>query len=1008
MKILSRSHGFIKALLFAFAIFFFVFGQVFAIERVSLTSGGLQASGGSTIPSVSSDGRYVAFQSTASDIVSGDVNGVSDIFVYDRNTNSVQRVSISTAGIQGNAASASPSISADGRYVAFDSAATNLVVGDDEGLSDIFVHDRQMGTTERVSIDGLGEGGDNDSNLPDISSDGRYVSFISYAANLVGGDTNIVQDIFVFDRDADTMERVSVNSFGAEADNASGASFKPSISGDGRYVAFDSTATNLITGDANFNQDAFVHDRQTGSTELVSIDDTGLVQGNGVSIPTDISSDGRYVVVLSAADNLVGGDGNGVVDMFVYDRTTETIERVSVDDAGTEGDSDSDTGSISDDGRYVVFASIASNFSVDDGNSDNDVFVYDRTEDMVQILSVDDSGDEGDGASYRPVISNDGLFIAFMSNATDLVSGDTNGNFDIFINDVPHTPTDMTLSNNSIDENSSPGTLIGSLTTTDANVDDNHAYSFTCTVPGADDGSFQISGSNLQSAASFDFETDNSYSICIRTTDGYGETYDENFTITINNVNENTTGSGGGGPDEGCTDTSANNYDDDAEVDDGSCEYDPTVGCIDALALNFEPLATISGGVCIYPAIYYGCTDNSANNFDDDAVINDGSCEYDDPVGVTDISGCMDADATNYNPSATLADGSCSYIDIPIDTDPPSGPGPSNPSNPGSGGGSNGGSFNPPKEILDVIVPVGLAIPLLVTLIQNSGLVASALSIPIRIWTIIPTLMGYKRRKRPWGTVYDSVTKQPLDPVYVTLFGADKKEVTTSITDIDGRYGFFVPGGMYSMSANKANYKFPSEKMAGKTSDELYDSLYFGGDVEVKGKEEVINKNIPMDAIDFNWNEFEKGKNKQLMKFYSSLDLFFGRTAKILFVAGLLSSVFLSIFAPSVLNWVFLGIYGVIIILAFFGIKPRGSGHVFERSSGYPLSFGILRVFSAELNREVGHTVIGKTGKYFILVPKGKYYMKIQKKTGEDSYTDIYKSESFRARNGYIDKIIKI
>ncbi len=267
-------------------------------------------------------------------------------------------------------------------------------------------------------------------------------------------------------------------------------------------------------------------------------------------------------------------------------------------------------------------------------------------------------------------------------------------------------------------------------------------------------------------------------------------------TTTLTNIDSGGGGGGGGGgSDEGCTDPLANNFDSSADDDDGSCEYDPTTGCMDTVALNFEPLATISGGVCIYPAIYYGCTDNSANNFDDDAVINDGSCEYDDPVGVTDISGCMDADATNYNPSATLADGSCSYIDIPIDTDPPGGPGPSNPSNPGSGGGSNGGSFNPPKEILKVIVPVGLAVPLLVTLIQNSGLVASALSIPIRIWTIIPTLMGYKRRKRPWGTVYDSVTKQPLDPVYVTLFGADKKEVTTSITDIDGRYGFFVPAG---------------------------------------------------------------------------------------------------------------------------------------------------------------------------------------------------------------------
>jgi Tol biopolymer transport system component len=212
-----------------------------------------------------------------------------------------------------------PSISADGRYVAFESYATNLVDDDTNGTSDIFVHDRQTGDTERVSVRSNGDEANEQSYAASISADGRYVAFFSEATDLVDDDNNGTPDVFVHDRQTGDTERVSVLSNGDEAD---GFSFNPSISADGRYVAFPSYATNLVDDDTNGDWDVFVHDRQTGTTERVSVHSNGD-EANEHSYVASISADGRYVAFESDATNLVDDDGNGLQDVFVHDRGAE-------------------------------------------------------------------------------------------------------------------------------------------------------------------------------------------------------------------------------------------------------------------------------------------------------------------------------------------------------------------------------------------------------------------------------------------------------------------------------------------------------------------------------------------------------------------------------------------------------------------------------------------------------------------------------------------------------------
>jgi archaellum component FlaF (FlaF/FlaG flagellin family) len=361
------------------------------------------------------------------------------VFVHDRQTGQTTRVSVSSTGQQANARSEFGSISADGRYVTFTSGASNLVPGDTNRWSDVFVHDRQTGQTTRVSVSSTGQQANDESRLPEISADGRYIAFQSRASNLVPGDTNGWSDVFVHDRQTGQTTRVSVSSTGQQAD---WSSENPAISADGRYVTFQSGASNLVPGDTNYSGDVFVHDRQTGQTTRVSISTTGQ-QANDWSEFGSISADGRYVTFTSFASNLVPGDTNDIWDVFAHDRQTGQTTRVSVSSTGQQANNLSGAGSISDNGRYVTFSSEASNLVPGDtqmcfiGSWINcrDVFVHDRLTGQTTRVSISSTGQQGNSWSGGSWISADGRYVTFTSFASNLVPGDTNDTWDVFVHD---------------------------------------------------------------------------------------------------------------------------------------------------------------------------------------------------------------------------------------------------------------------------------------------------------------------------------------------------------------------------------------------------------------------------------------------------------------------------------------------------------------------------------------------------------------------------------------------
>jgi Tol biopolymer transport system component len=296
------------------------------LRTASPGADGTQPNGISIEPSIDADGRYVAFTSYASNLVAGDGNGSNDVFVRDLVAGSTRLVSLSSDGRQGDGGSGTAAISADGRYVAFASDAGNLVAGDTNDSTDIFVRDLVAGTTRLVSRSSAGGPADGSSSGPAISATGRYVGFESAAANLVAGDTNGLTDVFVRDLRHGTT-RVSLATGGHT--QADGWSARPAVSADGRYVSFTSAGTNLVAGDSNGRDDVFVRDRRYGRTYRVSVGAHG--QSDADSRGGAMSPDGRYVAFESSGMNLVAGDTNLVADVFRRDRSTRATLRVSLD-----------------------------------------------------------------------------------------------------------------------------------------------------------------------------------------------------------------------------------------------------------------------------------------------------------------------------------------------------------------------------------------------------------------------------------------------------------------------------------------------------------------------------------------------------------------------------------------------------------------------------------------------------------------------------------------------------
>jgi Tol biopolymer transport system component len=405
--------------------------------RASMSSSAVQGDGDSYGVSLSGDGQLVAFWSTATNLVSGDTNGLSDAFVASvppalpptptptatpTPTPQVDMISVSSSGVAGNGDSGSPSVSNDGRYVAFHTLASNLVSGDTNGISDVYLRDRNAGTTVRIgpgrdpeiSADGRfvayeddqlmirvyelatsqtevvskassGEEANNDSRHPTISSDGRYVAFSTRASNLAAGDTNNDHDIYVHDRTTAQTTKISTSTV---------VSNSASISGDGRLVAFVRPARSFVT-----SGDILVHDRQTGVTTVVS-PTGGIDEQNDTPL---LSGDGRYVAYTSDDDSLVPGDTNGGFDGFVHDLQTGAVELGSINPDGSQVCETCGGGisGISDTGRFVTFSS-----------SDH-VMVRDRTEGVTVKLV------EGWAAG----LSGDGAFIAFIRDSGGILQG---------------------------------------------------------------------------------------------------------------------------------------------------------------------------------------------------------------------------------------------------------------------------------------------------------------------------------------------------------------------------------------------------------------------------------------------------------------------------------------------------------------------------------------------------------------------------------------------------------
>ncbi|MEU4243306.1 hypothetical protein [Actinoplanes sp. NPDC026619] len=396
-------------------------------ERVSVSSAGAQGDAQAISGKLSADGRYVVFDSNASTLVPGDTNDNGDVFLRDRQTNVTTRLSLSATGEQGNGSSDSPQISADGRYVTFISYSSNLVPGPRPEIGyDVYLLDRQTGTLNRISETPDGTPSDGDNYNPSISADGRYVVFQTYATNLLPGVVG--GNVLLYDRTTDQLSPVSVAPDGTATESRG---YGPSISGNGRYVAFLSYSADLAPGDTNGVGDVYVRDLVAGTTVRASVAEDGH-EVTGDSRGGEVSDNGR-VTFWSEDSTLVPDDTNGADDVFVRDLVAGTTRLVSTSTDGAPGDGYSGGPAITANGRYVVFHSAATNFAAGDTNGVEDIFRKDLQTGTTTLVSRRTNGAQGNGSSVNPNITPNGKIISYGSGATNLTAGDTNGQTDLFV-----------------------------------------------------------------------------------------------------------------------------------------------------------------------------------------------------------------------------------------------------------------------------------------------------------------------------------------------------------------------------------------------------------------------------------------------------------------------------------------------------------------------------------------------------------------------------------------------
>ncbi|MCB8975845.1 MAG: PD40 domain-containing protein [Ardenticatenaceae bacterium] len=424
-------------------------------------------------PSLSADGRYLAFLSNVATLVPNDTNALGDAFVLDRQTGQIERVSVTSAGAQAAFGACCDEytvvISGNGRYVAFSSFSNDLVPDDTNVAQDIFLHDRQTGVTSVVSVDSSGNPANGNSYYPSISANGRFIAFESQATNLISDDTNGFKDVYVHDTQTGQTVRVSMTHDGQQSNHDSFITINRAISDDGRFVSFDSYASNLVPNDTNSVRDAFVHDRdadndgifdEPGATTTVRVSvATDGTEGNGhlaESYQPALAGNGRFVTFYSYATNLVADDTNLTLDVFVRDRDTDAdgifdepgavlTERVSVSSSGGQSNGGSGWGSMTADGRFVTFYSYATNLISGVNGAQQQIFLHDRQTGETIRLSETSSGDNPNNNSNGSMIAADGNVVAFTSLASNLVDGDTNGTYDVFLYDPTASPVSYQL-----------------------------------------------------------------------------------------------------------------------------------------------------------------------------------------------------------------------------------------------------------------------------------------------------------------------------------------------------------------------------------------------------------------------------------------------------------------------------------------------------------------------------------------------------------------------------------
>jgi hypothetical protein len=412
-----------------------------AFDRVSVSGTGAQSDQPSGNAAMSGDARYVVFQSVSTTLVPGDTNDIGDVFLRDRRAGTTVRVNVSSTGTQADDHGYESVVSSNGRYVAFLSSATNLVPDDTNGIADVFVRDVQAGTTTRVNVDDagtqarVGPGMDGEwSSRVTISADGRFVAFQSGADNLVAGDSNDTVDVFVHDRRKSSTARVSVTNAGTQSRHGG---FNPALSADGRHVAFLSDGPDLVPGDTNGIGDVFVRDLRTGTNNRVSVSSTEQQTADGETYRAYValSANGRYVAFTSSATTLVPDDTNGRYDVFLRDRRAGETHRISQATTGEQADGDSNAPAISGDGRVVAFQSDAGNL-VPDPIRGSALFVRDWQAGTTRMIPASQVISYPYAAGF-PALSSDGRHIAFTAVDSHLVHGDTNDTSDVFVGRQP-------------------------------------------------------------------------------------------------------------------------------------------------------------------------------------------------------------------------------------------------------------------------------------------------------------------------------------------------------------------------------------------------------------------------------------------------------------------------------------------------------------------------------------------------------------------------------------------